>query len=164
MYTKTLTAKRDYHLLVTNLLKENIEIQRLKDTYTAMCLERRHWYDQAKRDTMRQYADLKMSLLSYERFARLRTDTAVLLTCHTQQALYTLLQRSASYNWRRKPPQATDQRRPNTGTPPDKHDRLYTSYGNGHVSSGTPPCGKSRCSHYQNNKKRTGIQTNEKSH
>ena len=92
VYTKTLTAKKDYHLLVTNLLKEHIETQRLKNTYTAMCMERRQWYGHAKHDTMRQYANTKMSLLSYERFARLRTDTAVLLTCHTQQALYTLLQ------------------------------------------------------------------------
>ena len=57
-----------------------------------MCMERRQWYDHAKHDTMRQYADTKMSLLSYERFAQLRTDTTLLLTCHTQQALYTLLQ------------------------------------------------------------------------
>ena len=41
---------------------------------------------------MRHYADTKTSLLSYERFKRLRTDTDVLLTHHTQQALYTLLQ------------------------------------------------------------------------
>ena len=41
---------------------------------------------------MRQYADTKMSLLSYERFMRLRTDTTLLLICHTRQALYTLLQ------------------------------------------------------------------------
>ena len=34
-----------------------------------------------------------MSLLSYERYSRLRTDTAVLLTGHTQQALYTWLQK-----------------------------------------------------------------------
>ena len=71
------------------MLKENIETQRLKNAYTAMCMERRQWYDHAKHHTMRQYAGIKMSLLSYKRFARLRTDTAVLLTCHTQQALYT---------------------------------------------------------------------------
>ena len=89
VYTKTLTAKRDYHLMVTNLLKENIATQLLHNTYLAMCVERRRWYDQAKHDTRRQYADIKMSLLSYERCAQLRTDTAVLLTRHTQQALYT---------------------------------------------------------------------------
>ena len=92
VYAKTLTAKQDYHLLVTNLLKEHIETQRLKNAYTAMCTERRQWYDQAKHDTMRQYADTKMSLLSYERFARLCTDTTLLLTCHIRQAPYTFLQ------------------------------------------------------------------------
>ena len=92
MYTNTLAAKKDYHLLVANLLKEHIEAQRLNNAYTAMCLERRQWYDEAKHDTMRHYADMKASLLSYERFERLRTGTAVLLTRHTQQALYTLLQ------------------------------------------------------------------------
>ena len=39
-----------------------------------------------------QYANMKPSLLSYERFERLRTDTHVLLALHTQQALYTWLQ------------------------------------------------------------------------
>ena len=92
MYTKTLAAKRDYHLPVTNLLKENIETQQLENAYTAICVERRRWYDRAKHDTMHQYADIKMSLLSYERFARLRTNTTVLLTCQAQQALYTWLQ------------------------------------------------------------------------
>ena len=43
---------------------------------------------------MRQYADMKTSLLSYERFERLRTDTNVLLAHHTQQALYTWLQQA----------------------------------------------------------------------
>ena len=47
---------------------------------------------QAKHDTMRQHADMKTSLLSHERFERLRIDTDVLLTHHTQQAQYTLLQ------------------------------------------------------------------------
>ena len=45
VYTNTLTAKKDYHLLVTNLLKEHIEAQRLNNAYIAMCLERRQWYD-----------------------------------------------------------------------------------------------------------------------
>ena len=45
VYTNTLTAKKDYHLLVTNLLKERIETQRLHNAYTAMCVERRQWYD-----------------------------------------------------------------------------------------------------------------------
>ena len=92
MYTNTLMAKTCYHLLVTNLLKEDIEAQRLHNTYTTMCLERRRWYDQAKHDTQRQYVDIKTSLLSYERFEKLRTDTDVLHAHHTQQALYTWLQ------------------------------------------------------------------------
>ena len=95
VYTNTLTAKRNCHLLVTNLLKEHIEAQRLHNAYTTMCLERRRWYDQAKHDTMRQYADMKTSLLSNERFERLRTDTDVLLAHHTQQALYTWLQQES---------------------------------------------------------------------
>ena len=55
-------------------------------------MERRRRYDQAKHDTRRQCAHTKMSLLSYERYARLRTDTTVVHTHHTQQALYTWLQ------------------------------------------------------------------------
>ena len=78
--------------MVANLLKEHIEAQQLHNAYTTMCLERRQWYDQAKHDTMRQYADMKTSFLSYGTFERLRTDTDVLLTHHTQQALYTWLQ------------------------------------------------------------------------
>ena len=92
MYTNTLMAKKDYHLLVAKVPKEHIETQRLHNAYTAMCLERRKWYHQAKRDTMRQYANMKMSLLSYERFERLRKDSDVVLAHHTQQALYTWLQ------------------------------------------------------------------------
>ena len=41
IYTNTLTAKTEYHLLVTNVLKEHIEAQRLHNTYTTMCLKRR---------------------------------------------------------------------------------------------------------------------------
>ena len=47
VYAKTLTAKRDYHLLVTNLLKEHIETQHHMNAYTALCLERRQWYKQS---------------------------------------------------------------------------------------------------------------------
>ena len=94
MYTNTLTAKTKYHLLVTNLPKEHIEAQRLHNTYTTMCLERRPWCDQAKHDTMRRYAGIKTYLLSYERFERLRTDTDLLLAHHTQRALYTWLQQA----------------------------------------------------------------------
>ena len=39
MYAKTLTAKQDYHLLVTNLLKEHKETQHQKNAYTTLCLE-----------------------------------------------------------------------------------------------------------------------------
>ena len=44
VYTNTLKAKTEYHLLVTNLLKEHIEAPRLHNTYTTMCLERRQVY------------------------------------------------------------------------------------------------------------------------
>ena len=40
-YSNALTAKKDYHLLVANMLKEHIEAQRLHNAYTTMCLERR---------------------------------------------------------------------------------------------------------------------------
>ena len=96
MYTNTLTAKTKYHLLVTNLLKEHIEAQRLHNTYATLCVERRRCYDQAKHDTMRRYADIKTSLLSYERFQRLRTDIDLLLAHHMQQAQYTWLQQERS--------------------------------------------------------------------
>ena len=60
-----------------------------------MCVEGRRWYDEAKHDTRRQHVDIKMLLLSYERYARLHTDTAVLLTHHTQQTQYTWLQQES---------------------------------------------------------------------
>ena len=78
--------------LVTNLLKEHIEMQQHQNTYTALCLERQQWYEQAKHYTMQQYAHAKTSLLLHERFARLCSDTALLLTDHGQQARYALLQ------------------------------------------------------------------------
>ena len=92
MYTNTLTAKQDYHLLVTNLLKEHIETQHRTIAYTALCLERRKWYEQPKHYTMQHYANAKTTLLSHERFTRLCADTAVLLTNHNRQAHYALLQ------------------------------------------------------------------------
>ena len=92
MYTKTLAAKRDYHLLVTNLLKEHIEIQHHMNTYTALCLERRQRYEQAKHHTMQQYANTKTSFLMHERFMRLCADTSLLLTDHSRQARYAFLQ------------------------------------------------------------------------
>ena len=51
-----------------------------------MCLERRQLYEQAKHGTVKRYADLKTSLLTYERFERMRTDTNLLLAHHMQQA------------------------------------------------------------------------------
>ena len=41
---------------------------------------------------MQQYANTKTPLLSHERFARLCTDTTLLLTDHSRQARYALLQ------------------------------------------------------------------------
>ena len=41
---------------------------------------------------MQQYANAKKSFLSHERFARLCADTALLLTDHSRQARYALLQ------------------------------------------------------------------------
>ena len=86
------------HLLVTNLLKEHIEAQRLHNTYATMCLERRRWYERAKHDTVRRYADIKTSLLTYERFERLRTHTDLLLAHHMHQAQYTWLRQEHIMN------------------------------------------------------------------
>ena len=63
-----------------------------------MCLERRRWYEQAKHDTVRRYADIKTSHLTYERFERLRTDIDLLLAHHMQQAQYTWLQQEHIMN------------------------------------------------------------------
>ena len=98
IYTNTLTAKTKYHLLVTNLLKEHIEAQRLHNTYTTMCLDRRQWYVQAKHDTVKRYADIKTSLLTYEKFEKLRTVTDLLLAHHMQQAQYTWRQQDRIMN------------------------------------------------------------------
>ena len=98
LYTNTLTAKTQYHLPVTNLIKEHIEAQRLHKTYTTMCLEHRQWYEQAKHDTVKWYADLKTSLLTYERFERMCTDTNLLLAHHMRQAHYTWRQQEHIMN------------------------------------------------------------------
>ena len=103
------------HCANTAWAKEHIEAQRLHNDYTTMCLERRQWYDEAKHDTMRQYEDMKTSLLSYERFERLRTDTDVLLTHHTQQALYTWLQQERIIQLAQKLQKATDKNSPKLG-------------------------------------------------
>ena len=92
MYTKTLTAKRDYHLSVTNLLKEHIETQHHTNAYMPLCLERKQWYEQAKHFTMQQYANAKTSFLTHERYERLWANTALLLTDHRRQARYAFLQ------------------------------------------------------------------------
>ena len=92
VYTKTLMTKRDYHLLVTSLLKEHIETHHHTNAYTSVCLERRQWYAQAKHYTMQQYANAKTSFLTHERFASLCADIALLLTDHRRQARYALLQ------------------------------------------------------------------------
>ena len=97
LYANTLTAKTEYHLLVSNLIKEHIEAQRLHNTYTTMCLERRQWYEQGKQDTVKWYADLKTSHLTYARFERLCTDTN-LLGHHMQQAHYTWRQQEHIMN------------------------------------------------------------------
>ena len=88
LYSNTLSAKTEYHLLVTNLIKEQMAAQRLHNTYTNMCLERRQWYEQAKHDTATWYADAKTSLLTYKRYERMYTDTNMLLDHHLRQAHY----------------------------------------------------------------------------
>ena len=92
MCTNTLMAKTKYHQLVTNLLKEHIETQRLHNASTTMCLERRRWYAQAKHDTIGHYTDIKAAHHLQERYKKLCTDADVLLAHHERQALYTWLQ------------------------------------------------------------------------
>ena len=91
VYTNRPTAKTNYHVLVTHLPREHIEALRLQNAHTTMCLEHRRWYDHAKHDTMRHHAYMKTSLLSYEMFERLCTETDVLLAHHMQKAIYTWL-------------------------------------------------------------------------
>ena len=90
MYTKTLTAKRDYHLLVTNLLREHIETQHHTNAYTALFVPLSAF--QAKHSTMQQYANAKTPFLMHERYAGLCTNTTLLLTDHRRQTQYALLQ------------------------------------------------------------------------
>ena len=87
-YTNTMTAKTDYHMLVTKLLKDQMAAQRLHDTQTHMCQVRRQWYEQAKYDTVTWYADAKMSLLICGRYKKMCADTDKLLDHHLQQAHY----------------------------------------------------------------------------
>ena len=62
LYSNPLTAKTEYHLLVTNLIEEQMAAQRLHSTHPNMCLERRQWYEQAKHDTVTWYATVWHSL------------------------------------------------------------------------------------------------------
>ena len=51
-----------------------------------------------KHDTVRGYADIKTSLLTYERFETLRSNTDLLLAHHMQQAHYTWRQQERFMN------------------------------------------------------------------
>ena len=92
-YTNTLTAKSDYHRLVTKLVKEQIQVQQLQDTHAHLCQIRRQWYEQAKYDTRTWYADAKLLLMINDRYRRLSAGTEKLLDLH---------QRQATYMWRRQ--------------------------------------------------------------
>ena len=87
-YTNTLTAKTDYHRLVTKLIKDEVTAQRLHDTHAHMCQIRRQWYEQAKCDTGMWYADAKMLLLICGRYQRMCAGTAKLLDLRLRQAHY----------------------------------------------------------------------------
>ena len=87
-YTSKLTAKTDYHLAVTKLLKDQMAAQRLHGMHTHIFQVRRQWYEQAKHDTVMWYADAIMSLLICERNRKMCADTDKLLDHHLQQAHY----------------------------------------------------------------------------
>ena len=123
MYTKTLTAKRDYHLLMTNLPMQHIETQHHANACTALCLERRQCYEQAKHFTMQQYADAKTSFLTHERYARLHCSSQTT----DDRPITPFFNRDVSSNWTTTLQQRTDKRQPSTGRHPDRHDRPYTS-------------------------------------
>ena len=74
LYSNTLIAKTNHHLLVAKLIQEHMAAQRLHCTHTNMCQVRRQWYEQAKHDTVTWYADAKTSLLSYKRYEEMCTD------------------------------------------------------------------------------------------
>ena len=88
LYSSTLTAKTEYHLLVTKLAEEQMAAQRLHSTHTNMCLVRRQWYEQAKHDALKWYADAKTSLMSYKRYEKMCTETNKLLAHRLRQAHY----------------------------------------------------------------------------
>ena len=87
-YTNTLTAKTDYHRLVTKLLEDQMTTQLLQVTYVHLCQMRRQWYEQAKYDTGIWYADAKLPLLICGRYRKLCNGTERLLDLHLRQALY----------------------------------------------------------------------------
>ena len=62
-YTNTLTAKTDYHRLVTKLVEEPMTAQQLQDTHAHLCQIHRQWYEQAKYGTGIWYADANLLLL-----------------------------------------------------------------------------------------------------
>ena len=88
VYTNTLTAKTDYHRLVTKLVDEQRQAQRVQDTHTHLYQIRRQWYEQAKDDTRIWYADAKLLLMISGRYRRLSAGTDKLLDLHQQQATY----------------------------------------------------------------------------
>ena len=87
-YTNTLTAKTNYHRLVTKLVEEHMTAQQLQDTHAHLCQIRRQWYEQAKYDTGIWYADAKLLLMISGRYRRLCASTEKLLDLHQRQALY----------------------------------------------------------------------------
>ena len=87
-YTNTLTAKMDYHMLITKLIKGQMAPQRLHNTHTHMCQEHRQWYEQAKYDTVTWYVDAKTLLLICGRYEKMCADTDKLLNHHLRQAHY----------------------------------------------------------------------------
>ena len=123
LYPNTLTAKTDYHMLVAKLIKEQMAAQRLHCTRTNMCQVRRQWYEQAKHDTMTCYADAKTSLLICKRYEEMCTKTNKLL----RQAHYMWRQQEHIVNMTQWFNDDCNRKQHNTGTPPDKHDRQYTS-------------------------------------
>ena len=87
-YTNTLTAKTDYHRLVTKLVEEQMQAQQLQDTHAHLGQIRRQWYEQAKYDTGLWYADAKLLLLIRDRYRRLSAGTEKLLDLYQRQATY----------------------------------------------------------------------------
>ena len=85
---KSQEVKSDYHRLVTKLVNEQRQAQRLQDTHAHLCQIRRQWYEQAKYDTRIWYADAKLLLMINDRYRRLSAGTDKLLDLHQRQATY----------------------------------------------------------------------------